>query len=261
MTASPPIPRLELIDIHKSFGSKHVLRGISMSAMPGQSIAIIGGSGTGKSVTLKCILGLLAPDSGTVRIEGEDVTHAKPAVRDRLMRRMGMLFQGAALFDSLPVWENIAFALISELGMPRKKARARAMDLLPRVGLKPEVGDKLPADLSGGMQKRVGLARAIITKPDLVFFDEPTTGLDPIAGDRINTLIREQVTQLGATAVTITHDMTSARHIADHIVMLHGGHVVWSGAVTDLDTTDNAYVQQFVSGSTSGPIPIIPDYR
>lgn len=252
------IPRLELIDIHKSFGIKQVLRGISLSVHAGESLAIIGGSGTGKSVTLKCILGVLQPDKGQVIVDGTDITRLDLSKRSTLMKRIGMLFQGAALFDSLPVWENIAFALLSEQRLSRRIAKEQAVAALPAVGLKPEIADAMPADLSGGMQKRVGLARAIITKPDIMFFDEPTTGLDPIAGDLINKLIVKQVRELGASAVTITHDMHSAKQIADKIVMLHQGQVVWAGSTAELETTDNPYIRQFVAGDTQGPIPITP---
>ena len=254
---NPNIPRIQLLDIHKSFGHAHVLQGISLKIQPGESWAIIGSSGTGKSVTLKCIIGLMVPTMGDIRVDGESIIGQSAKARQQYMKRVGMLFQGAALFDSLSIWENIAFTILAEKRATREQARQHVMDLLPSVGLTAGVADYLPADLSGGMQKRAGLARAIITRPDILFFDEPTTGLDPIAGDIINSLISKQVKNLGATAVTITHDMNSARLIADHVVLLHAGKAVWKGAVTDLDLTENAYVKQFIHGSLDGPIKIL----
>ena len=231
--------QIELNNVHKAFGTKKVLNGVDLTIHKGESVVIIGGSGTGKSVTLKCILGLLKPDKGTIRFNGQQI---------------GMLFQGAALFDSLTVWENVSFAVLQQPGMTREKAKKIAIEKLAEVGLKPEVADVYPADLSGGMKKRVGLARAIAIKPDTLFFDEPTTGLDPIMSDVINDLIVRSVKKLGATALTITHDMTSARKIADRIAMLYEGKIIWIGTVKELEKTDNPYVRQFVAGSSKGPI-------
>ena len=247
-------PHIILEDVRKSFGPKHVLNGIDLSVKRGHSLVVIGGSGTGKSVMLKCILGLLSPDSGSITIGGQNVIGLKGRERDKLMTRFGMLFQGAALFDSLPVWENVAFGLIQGQKMPRPQARDIAMAKLAQVGLGPEVGELQPAELSGGMQKRVGLARAIAADPEIIFFDEPTTGLDPIMADVINDLIVACVKQLGATTVSITHDMASARKIADDIAMIYKGEIIWQGDAGEIDTSGNAHVDQFIHGRADGPI-------
>ncbi|MEM1431507.1 MAG: ATP-binding cassette domain-containing protein [Pseudomonadota bacterium] len=246
---------IELQDIHKAFGAKQILRGVTLNVPQGSSCVIIGGSGTGKSITLKCILGLVQPDRGTVRIDG---TAMIPRSRPALMGRVGMLFQGAALFDSLPIWQNVAFRLLrGPLRQPKAEAREIAIEKLRRVGLSPDVADLFPAELSGGMQKRAGLARAIAAEPDLIFFDEPTTGLDPIMSGVINDLIRGIVTEMGATAVTITHDMASVRAIADSVAMLHEGVIQWHGPAADLDASPDAYVQQFINGEAEGPISAV----
>ncbi len=243
---------ITLAGVHKAFGANRVLQGVDLTMTRGESLVVIGGSGTGKSVLLKCILGLALPDAGTITVHGQDVTRAP---RDAFLAQFGMLFQGAALFDSLPVWQNVAFRLLrGSLARPRAEARAIAIEKLRRVGLSPDVADRLPAELSGGMQKRVGLARAIAADPQIIFFDEPTTGLDPIMAGVINDLIREIVTEMGATAVTITHDMSSVRAIADRVAMLHGGVIRWEGPASDLDTTPDPYVHQFVRGLPHGPI-------
>ena len=243
---------IELKSVHKSFGANAVLRGVDLTVPSGESMVIIGGSGTGKSVLLKCILGLIHPDSGTITLDGQDV---EKAARDAFLARFGMLFQGGALFDSLPVWQNVAFRLLRGLKKrPKAEAREIAIEKLRRVGLKPEVADLFPAELSGGMQKRVGLARAIAAEPEIIFFDEPTTGLDPIMAGVINELIREIVVEMGATAMTITHDMTSVRAIADKVAMLHGGKVRWTGRIQEMDATSDPYVQQFIHGRAEGPI-------
>ena len=224
----------------------------------GPVTVIIGGSGTGKSVTLKCVLGIIRPDAGKIVVDGEDVTHAGGRKRETQLDKMGMLFQGGALFDSLPVWQNVAFRLLQGA---RRKSRAEAREIaiekLRRVGLTPDVADLFPAELSGGMQKRVGLARAIAAEPQIIFFDEPTTGLDPIMSDVINDLIREIVVEMGATAMTITHDMRSVRRIADRVAMLHEGVIQWEGPVAEIDGTDNPYVHQFVNGLPDGPIEAV----
>lgn len=247
-------PHIELKEIRKSFGPKHVLNGIDLSVKQGHSLVVIGGSGTGKSVMLKCVLGLLQPDSGIITVGGDNVVGLKGADRDALMRRFGMLFQGAALFDSLPVWENVAFGLIQGQKMPRDEARDVAISKLAQVGLGAEVGELHPAELSGGMQKRVGLARAIAADPEIIFFDEPTTGLDPIMADVINDLIVACVKQLGATTISITHDMASARKIADDIAMIYKGEIIWQGAAATIDESGNDYVEQFIHGRADGPI-------
>ena len=247
-------PKLKLSGVRKSFGSKHVLNGLDLEVGRAESLVVIGGSGTGKSVMLKCALGLMHPDSGSIRIDGEETANLRPRDRERVMRKFGMLFQGAALFDSLPVWENVAFGLIQGEKMPRGKAREIAIEKLASVGLAREVADLFPAELSGGMQKRVGLARAIATQPEIIFFDEPTTGLDPIMADVINDLIIKCVKDLGATALSITHDMASARKIADRIAMIYKGRIIWNGPVSEIDNSGNPYVDQFIHGRADGPI-------
>jgi phospholipid/cholesterol/gamma-HCH transport system ATP-binding protein len=243
-----------LKNVRKGFGSKQVLNGINLSVPKGRSMVVIGGSGTGKSVMIKSILGILPPDSGSITIGGEEVTGLRGKERDQLLLRFGMLFQGAALFDSLPVWENVAFGLIQGRNTPRAKARDIAMEKLGQVGLGPEVGSLYPAELSGGMQKRVGLARAVAADPEIIFFDEPTTGLDPIMADVINNLIVDCVKRLGATTISITHDMVSARKIADRIAMIHKGEIIWQGPARAIDTSGNPYVDQFIHGRAEGPI-------
>ncbi|MGO4855276.1 ABC transporter ATP-binding protein [Phaeovulum sp. W22_SRMD_FR3] len=243
---------ITLENVQKAFGSNAVLRGVDLRIDKGESMVIIGGSGTGKSVLLKCILGLVTPDAGRICVGGEDVARVS---RDAFLAQFGMLFQGAALFDSMSVWQNVAFRLLRGPGkLPKAQAREIAMEKLRRVGLKPEVGDLFPAELSGGMQKRVGLARAIAAEPQIIFFDEPTTGLDPIMSGVINELIREITVEMGATAMTITHDMTSVRAIADKVAMLHGGKVRWTGPISEMDATSDPYVQQFIHGRAEGPI-------
>ena len=246
---------IELRDVHKSFGTKQVLRGVNLSIAKGESVVIIGGSGTGKSVLLKSVLGLVTHDSGLISLEGQDVRQAE---RDAFLARFGMLFQGGALFDSMSVWQNVAFRLLrGSLKRPVEEAREIAIEELRRVGLKPDVADLFPAELSGGMQKRVSLARAIAAQPDVIFFDEPTTGLDPIMSGVINELIREIVVEMGATAMTITHDMSSVRAIADRVAMLHDGVIKWSGPVGEMDSADDPYLRQFISGSAEGPIEAV----
>ena len=246
--------KISLRGVHKSFGPKNVLNGIDLEIGRGESVVIIGGSGTGKSVTLKCILGLLNPDSGSIRIDGEEIVGARAKDRDRLLHKFGMLFQSAALFDSMRVWQNVAFGLIQGKGMPRDQAKQIALQKLAQVGLTEEVADLGPAELSGGMQKRVGLARAIATDPEIIFFDEPTTGLDPIMADVINDLIVSSVKDLGATTLSITHDIASARKIADRIAMIYEGRIIWEGPVSLLDNSGNPYVDQFINGRAEGPI-------
>ena len=246
---------IALQDVTKSFGRNAVLRGVTLDIPTGQSMVIIGGSGTGKSVLLKCILGLVHPDGGTITLDGQDVTKVE---RDAFLGRFGMLFQGGALFDSMRVWENVAFRLLrGTQKRPKSEAREIAIEKLRRVGLTPDVAELYPAELSGGMQKRVGLARAIAAEPEIIFFDEPTTGLDPIMAGVINELIREIVTEMGATAMTITHDMSSVRAIADRVAMLHAGVIQWTGPVGEMDATPDPYVQQFIHGRAEGPIAAV----
>ena len=247
-------PKIELIGVKKRFGPKKVLDGVDLSIAKQSSTVIIGGSGTGKSVTIKCILGILRPDEGIIKVDGEDVTKLSRAGREAFLRKFGMLFQGAALFDSLPVWENVAFGLIQGRGMARAKARDVAIEKLAKVGLTQDVAFLSPSELSGGMQKRVGLARAIAADPEIIFFDEPTTGLDPIMADIINDLIVATVRDVGATALSITHDMVSARKISDRIAMLYGGKIIWTGPTGQIDHSGNEYVDQFIHGRAVGPI-------
>ncbi|UWS05127.1 ATP-binding cassette domain-containing protein [Phaeobacter inhibens] len=246
---------IQMKDVHKAFGDNKVLQGMTLEIPKGTSMVIIGGSGTGKSVALKSVLGLITPDQGQILVDG------KPAAsgdRDAFLARFGMLFQGAALFDSLPVWQNVAFRLLrGSLKRPVDEAREIAIEKLRRVGLKADVADRLPAELSGGMQKRVGLARAIAAEPEIIFFDEPTTGLDPIMSGVINDLIREIVVEMGATAMTITHDMTSVRAIADNVAMLHGGVIQWTGPVSEMDHSGDPYMEQFIHGRAEGPIEAV----
>jgi phospholipid/cholesterol/gamma-HCH transport system ATP-binding protein len=249
--------KLQLIGLKKKLRGRQVLDGVDLDVAPGKSIVIIGGSGQGKSVTLKCTLGLMKPDAGQVLVDGAEITKMPAEIRARVMRKFGMLFQGAALFDSLSVWENIAFRLIYADNVPRKDARERAIETMRKVRLSPEFADVRPIELSGGMQKRAGLARAIIAKPDILFFDEPTTGLDPITADAINDLIVEMVKELNCAAVSITHDMPSARKISDEIAMLHDGKIVWRGPTSTLDASGNAMVDQFVAGRADGPIQAV----
>lgn len=245
---------LKLEGVEKSFGKKEVLRGVDIDVARGQSLVIIGGSGSGKSVMLKNALGLMTPNKGRIVFDGQDVTQATGKTREAMRARIGMLFQSGALFDSLTVWENVAFRLINSEGMRRKDARERAINTLKKVRLGADVGGLYPAEISGGMQKRVSLARSIISEPDLIFFDEPTTGLDPITADAINDLILEMVRGLGAAAVTITHDMASATKIADEIAMLFEGKIIWRGPAADVYNSGNEYVDQFVNGRAEGPI-------
>ena len=247
-------PKIELRGVKKRFGPKIVLDGIDIVVNEGDSLVIIGGSGSGKSVTIKCVLGIIRTDSGTILVDGEDVTHVNGSKREAQLKKFGMLFQGGALFDSLPVWENVAFGLIQGRGVSRKVAREIALEKLAKVGLGAEVANLSPAELSGGMQKRVGLARAIAADPEIIFFDEPTTGLDPIMADVINDLIHSTVRDLGVTAVSITHDLVSARKISNRIAMLYKGKIIWDGETKDIDHSGNPYVDQFIHGSAEGPI-------
>ena len=246
--------KIKLSGVKKAFGTKKVLNGVDLEIPEGKSLVIIGGSGTGKSVTLKSILGLITPDAGSILIDGQETVGLRQKDRDTVMKKFGMLFQGGALFDSISVWQNVAFGLIHGKGMDKAEARAIAVEKLQAVGLGAAVADLFPAELSGGMQKRVSLARAIASTPEIIFFDEPTTGLDPIMADVINDLIVKCVKDLGATALSITHDMASARKIADYIAMIYEGKIIWTGPVADLDHTGNPYVEQFIHGRAHGPI-------
>jgi len=246
--------KIQLLDIHKKFESKEVLNGLNLDLISGESLVIIGGSGTGKSVLIKCILGIMNPDKGKIILDEKNILNLGNSERAGVNQKMGMLFQNAALFDSLSVLENVSFGLIQSKKMKIKEAKEKAIDVLRKVGLNEKVSKLFPSELSGGMQKRVGLARAIANSPEIIFFDEPTTGLDPIMADIINNLIIECVKDKGITALSITHDMNSARKIADRIAMLHNGKIVWSGKPSEIDNTNNKYVEQFINGNANGPI-------
>lgn len=246
--------KVQMTDVHKAFGKKVVLDGVDLQVRKGESLVIIGGSGTGKSVTIKCIQGLLVPESGSIKVDGREIIGLSEKEMEKVNSKTGMLFQGAALFDSLNIWENVAFGLMEGKKMKRSQAKEIAIEKLRQVGLSPDVAPLYPDELSGGMKKRVGLARAIATSPELIFFDEPTTGLDPIMSDVINDLIRSCVSDLGATSITITHDMSSVRKIADKVAMLYKGKIIWYGSASEIDHTDNPYVEQFVNGRADGPI-------
>jgi phospholipid/cholesterol/gamma-HCH transport system ATP-binding protein len=248
--------KISIRNLSKAFGKKQVLNGVDLDLYKGESLVVIGGSGTGKSDLIKCIQGLLTPDSGSIQIDDVEIVQKNPKIIENMHSKMDMLFQGGALFDSLTVWQNVAFDLIQNRGISKKEAKIVAIKVLRQVGLGADIADLYPSELSGGMQKRVGLARAVITRPEIIFFDEPTTGLDPIMADVINDLIIESAKDLGATTLTITHDMTSARKIADKIAMLYQGKIIWYGTVKDLDKTDDPYVRQFIEGSSKGPITV-----
>ncbi len=247
---------IELIDLHKSFGFKKVLDGASLTIKKGETLTIIGRSGVGKSVMLKHIVRLLEPDSGSVRIDGEEILAFS---RRRLMeyrRRFGMLFQGAALFDSMTVDENVGLALREHTDLAEDEIRDIVTKKLRLVGLK-EVEELKPAQLSGGMKKRVALARAISMDPEFILYDEPTTGLDPIMADAINDLIIRMREELNVTSICVTHDMISAYKISDRISMIYEGKIIFTGTPDEVRNTDNEVVQQFIQGKAEGPINAI----
>lgn len=246
--------KVEITNLTKTFGEKEVLTGVNLSVKKGESLVILGGSGSGKSVLIKIISSLLDASSGSVEIDGQEINGIKGEARDKMMEKIGFLFQGGALFDSLPIWENVAFRLIHHKKINKKEAREIAIQKLRAVGLNEKVADLFPSELSGGMQKRASLARAIAVNPEIIFFDEPTTGLDPIMADVINDLIIKVSKEIGATAITITHDMQSARKIADKVAMLYEGKIIWTGDVKEMDSSNNAYLDQFIHGRAEGPI-------
>jgi len=247
-------PKIRIRGLTKRFGDKTVLDGIDLDVAARTSTVVIGGSGSGKSVLLKCVLGLIEPDAGSIEVNGQDILKLDREAREATRAQIGMLFQNGALFDSLPVWENVAFGLLARRAIDRPAAKARAVEILAQVGLADTVADLWPAELSGGMQKRVGLARAIAAQPDILFFDEPTTGLDPIMGAVIDGLIVDCVKTLGSTAIAITHDMASAQRIGDRAAMIFKGRIVWQGAATELMSSGNPMVDQFTHGRRDGPI-------
>ena len=249
-----PNPVIVINQAEKSFGTKKVLRGISLSIDSGESIALIGGSGVGKSVIIKCILGLIKLDHGDIILNNQNILGKNNIQYDRI----GMLFQEGALFDSLSVWQNVAFRLLrGKNKYSLYKAKSIAIEKLERVGLNADVIELFPSELSGGMKKRVGLARAIATDPEFLFVDEPTTGLDPINASRISHLIRDIVSETNATAVTITHDMQSVRIIANRAALLNNGKIAWLGATDDISQSDNPYLNQFVNGLPNGPMNLL----
>lgn len=253
-SVAPEGPKIRVRNLHKSFGDKHVLKGLDLDVGAGESVVVIGGSGTGKSVLLKCMLGLLVPEEGSIEVDGEEVVGMSGRELDRIRHKFGMLFQNAALFDSLPVWENVAFGLIQGEGMGRSEAKMIALAKLAAVGLGSEVGELWPAELSGGMRKRVGLARAIATEPEIIFFDEPTTGLDPINADVINDLILRMQSRLKVTSIVVTHDMTSAYKVGNRIAMLYKGKIIGTGTPDEIKNTQHPIIRQFISGTAQGPM-------
>lgn len=246
---------IELIDLHKSFGSNYVLRGANLRVEKGESMVVIGGSGSGKSVLIKHIIGTLKPDRGSILIDSVDIARLGENELYEIRKRFGMLFQGAALFDSMKVWENVAFALMRHGKLKEEDAKEIAVEKLRMVGLV-GVENLMPSELSGGMKKRVGLARAIAHAPEILLYDEPTTGLDPIMADAINDLIIEMKQRLSVTSVAITHDMNSAYKIADRIAMLYDGRIIEVGTPNEIKNTSNEIVKQFITGSAVGPIQI-----
>jgi len=251
------VNKVEITNLTKTFGEKEVLTGVNLSVKKGESLVILGGSGSGKSVLIKIISSLLDASSGSVKIDGQEIHGIKGEARDKMMEKIGFLFQGGALFDSLPIWENVAFRLIHHKKINKKEAREIAIQKLRAVGLNEKVADLFPSELSGGMQKRASLARAIAVNPEIIFFDEPTTGLDPIMADVINDLIIKVSKEIGATAITITHDMQSARKIADKVAMLYEGKIIWTGDVKEMDSSNNPYLDQFIHGRAEGPIKFL----
>ncbi len=252
--SSTAVPKIEMQGVMKSFGGKHVLRGIDLILNAEESVTLIGTSGCGKSITLKCLLGLITADSGSIKVDGTEILGTDRTTLEAMRRRFGMTFQFGALFDSLPIWENVTFRLRHQQKMNRTDARDLAVDTITQLGLSPQVIDQYPAELSGGMQKRVALARAIADKPEILLFDEPTSGLDPITGGVIDRLIIDAVKRLGATAMTISHDMASVRRIADKVAMIHNGVIIWCGPVAEMDETGIPEVDQFVHGRAEGPL-------
>ncbi len=247
--ANGPPPKLRIRGLRKAFDRNIVLDGVDLDIQAGDNLVLLGASGSGKSVLVKCILGLMRPDAGSVLVDGRDVRDLTSEERDRLMRKTGVLFQNGALFDSLPVWRNVSFGLLHGNGLSATRAKQVAIDKLAAVGLGADVADLYPAALSGGMQKRVALARAIAADPEMLFLDDPTAGLDPILTTIIDQFILRSLEALGATALTITQDVDSARHIADRIAVLHGGRILWEGPAGEVDRTGNQHVNAIVRPS------------
>jgi len=247
---------IEIIDLHKSFGRKEVLTGVNLTVREAETVVIIGGSGTGKSVLLKHILGLMEADQGRVMVDGVEVGSARGEELYLLRKKFGMVFQGGALFDSLTIAENVALSLKEHSQLAEAEILEIVREKLALVGLS-SVEDQKPAELSGGMRKRVALARALATEPEVMLYDEPTTGLDPIMADVINDLILDLKKQLGNTAIVVTHDMNSVYKVADRICMLYKGKIVWDGSVEETKDSKDPVVRQFITGAAVGPIQVL----
>jgi len=247
--------KIKVVDLHKSFGNKHVLRGVNLEVRDGESMVVIGGSGVGKSVLIKCIIGLVRPDTGSIRVDGQEITSLDEKSLNEIRKKFGMLFQAGALFDSLSVWENVGFGLKQHTSLGDEEIKAIAVEKLRLVGLR-DVQDLMPSELSGGMRKRVSLARAIAMEPEILLYDEPTTGLDPIMADVINDLIAQMRKKLRVTSIAITHDMVSAYKIADRIAMLYEGEIIEVGTPQQNKESSNPIVQQFIRGKAKGPIKV-----
>ena len=253
MLSATEKPLIEVNDVHKSFATNHVLRGLNLAIRPGESMVVIGGSGTGKSVLIKCIIGILSPDRGTIFVAGQDIGSLKEKDLYQLRKKFGMLFQAGALFDSMKVWENVGFGLLQHTTLSKKEVKERAIEKLNLLGLH-QIEDLMPSELSGGMRKRVSLARAIAMEPEILLYDEPTTGLDPIRADTINALIVEMRKKIKVTSITITHDMVSAYKVGDRIAMLYQGKIIEVGTPDEIKNSTSAIVQQFIQGKAEGPI-------
>ena len=247
---------IEIINLHKAFNKKHVLQGVNLHIESGETMVVIGGSGSGKSVLIKHVIGLLMPDEGSIVVDGVDISNLSENDMNELRKKYGMLFQGAALFDSLTVWENVGFSLMQHTRLSKEEIKEKAKQKLEMVGLK-GVEELMPSELSGGMRKRVGLARAIAIEPQIILYDEPTTGLDPIMADAINDLIIEMKKRLNVTSIAITHDMVSAYKIADKIAMLYEGRIQEVGTPDEIKRSANPIVRQFITGSSVGPIKAV----
>jgi len=253
MLSATEKPLIEVNDVHKSFAHNHVLQGLNLAIRPGESMVVIGGSGTGKSVLIKCIIGILSPDRGNILVAGQDIGSLKEKDLYQLRKKFGMLFQAGALFDSMKVWENVGFGLLQHTTLSKKEVKKRAIEKLNLLGLH-QIEDLMPSELSGGMRKRVSLARAIAMEPEILLYDEPTTGLDPIRADTINALIVEMRKKIKVTSITITHDMVSAYKVGDRIAMLYQGKIIEVGTPDEIKNSPSAIVQQFIQGKAEGPI-------
>lgn len=238
--------KIQMKNIAKSFGSKRVLSGLNLDILDQESFVVIGPSGTGKSVLLKLLVGLIEPDAGSIFVDGENTTHLSYADRKQFLRKIAFVFQGCALFDSLTIWENVAFGLLYGQNISEIEAKKQALENLELVGLSKDIADQKPSELSGGMQRRVAIARAIIMRPKILLFDEPTAGLDPITADLINNLIRKCHNELNITTFTITHDLSTVHTVADRVGMLNEGSIIWTGSLKEMKKSDNEFVKKFI---------------